>query len=193
MTRYAYLDPDDGSIAIDDIAPAGITSYAVADNTDPNRIYIKDDAVHAVPLRPDHPFVVFDVATEQWVDPRDPAQIAVDLHLARYATNTDKNLVFYRLSAAGAYPASELADDSTFFPATVEEYLNSLPPAEHDMVKAALKYEPKIWRLHPHLVGDAGITGFVPWLAVQKGITITEDQLDQIFEVPVPEPIYAGE
>lgn len=192
MTRYAYLDPDDGSIAIDDIAPEEILSYPVADDTDPNDIYIKDGTVWAIPPRPDHPHVIFDISTDQWIDPRDPAQREIDLYQARYHTNTDRNLVFYRFSSAGAYPAAELADDATYFPATVEEYLNTLAPAEHDLVKAALKYEPKIWRLHPHLIGDVGVIGFIPWLLSEKAVNITDDQLDSIFEVPVPAPIYTG-
>lgn len=128
----------------------------------------------------------------EWADPRDPAQIAVDLHQARYQTNTDKNLVFYRLAGEGAYPASELADDTTYFPATVEAYLSTLAPSEHDQVKAALKYEPLIWRLHPYLIGDTGIVGFVPWLLAEHSITITDAQLDTIFEVPVPPPLYTA-
>lgn len=85
-----------------------------------------------------------------------------------------------------------LADDSTYFPATVEEYLNTLAPAEHDAVKAALKHEPMIWRLHPHRIGDqaTGIQGFVPWLLADRGVTISPEDLDAVFGVIAPPPIY---
>lgn len=147
-----------------------------------------NDGVFADIPPPPHDWLVWDGTA--WVDPRDPAQIAVDLYQARYQTNTDKRLVFYRLATIGAYPVSELVDDTTYFPATVEEYLNSLDPGEHDTVKAALKYEPLIWRLHPYLIGDVGVQGFIPWLAAENAVTITEAQLDTIFDVPVPPPLY---
>lgn len=129
----------------------------------------------------------------EWADIRDPAQIVVDLHQARYRTNTDKNQVMYRLAQAGAYPMSQLSDDGSYFPLRVEQYLNSIPAAEHDIVKAALKYEAKIWRLHPYFIGEPAqsIQGFIPWLFMHHGVNITEDQLDEIFDVPVPPP-YAG-
>lgn len=137
------------------------------------------------------PWLEWDGTT--WVDPRDPAQIAAELYQARYHTYTDKNLVFLRLAQEGAYPISELSDDTTYFPARVEEYLNTLPTVEHDEVKGALKYEPNIWRLHPYLVGDPanGVVGAIPWLVTEYSITITDDQLDEIFEVPVPPPFYS--
>lgn len=171
-------------------APVG-GGFAVGDYNDAE-YYLDDGVFTAIPPKPDHPSVVFEKDTGAWIDPRDPGQIAVDLYQARYHTNTDKNMVFYRLSNEGAYPASELADDTTYFPATVEEYLETLAPAEHDLVKAALKYEPNIWRLHPHLIGDVGVIGFIPWLLSEKSVTITDEQLDTIFEVPVPAPLYTG-
>ncbi|MDB6177944.1 hypothetical protein PAF17_10570 [Paracoccus sp. Z330] len=202
MTRYAYLDPDDGSIAIDDIAPEDISSYVVADDTDPNDIYIKNGAVWAIPPRPDHPHVVFDVTTDQWIDPRSQAEYDGALHQARMATEISTSLAFLRFAEAGAYPMSQLADDTTSLPATVEEFLNlpEFSPAQHDLIKAGLKSWPTISRgntrlvgpLHPDDPGD-GLPYFVPWLASAKGITITDEDLDGMFEVPVPAPIYTGE
>lgn len=131
----------------------------------------------------------------QWVDPRDPAQIVEQTILARVATHAEKGHVLYELALTGAYPLSELADDTTYFPATIEEYLASIPAPHGDHVRITLKMEPQIWRMHAYVIGDPanGIQGFVPWLEAEKSITITEAQIDAIFEVPLPVPIYLPE
>lgn len=127
-----------------------------------------------------------------WEDTRIPTYYDDQLRQARYNTDTPKEAVFYALAQAGFIPMAELSDDTTYFPATIEDYLSSLTPAEHDLVKAAMKYEPNIWRLHEYIIGDAGagIQGFVAWLAAERSLTITETQLDEVFGVPVPPPLY---
>lgn len=182
----ALTVPDEANLALNVEAGEVVVEGFYDDET-----YYRDGTVFQLPAKP-YDFLVFDPASETWTDPRDPAQIAVDLYQARYHTNTKKDLIFYRMSGLGAYPVSELADDTNYFPDTVEEYLNTLAAAQHDTVKAAMKYEDNIWRLHPYLIGDPGnaITGFIPWLSSEKNVTITPEQLDIIFEVPVPPPLY---
>lgn len=127
-----------------------------------------------------------------WVDPRDPGQIIESAILARHATHAEKGHVLYQLALAGGYPLAELSDDSTYFPATVEEYLDSIPAQDRENVRVTLKMEPMIWRMHAYVIGDPGqgIQGFVPWLAAEKSVIITEAQIDAIFGVPLPVPLY---
>ncbi|MDB6179006.1 hypothetical protein PAF17_16055 [Paracoccus sp. Z330] len=163
--------------------------------------YVQNGVIAAIPEKPaDH--LIFNKVTGQWEDPRSQAMYDGALHQARLAAEIPTNLAFLRFAEAGAFPMSELADDTTSLPATVEEFLNlpGFTPAQHDAIKAGLKSWPTVSRgltrlvgpLHPDDPGD-GLPYFVPWLSSEKGITITDETLDGIFEVDMPPPIYTPE
>lgn len=134
-----------------------------------------------------------------WVDPRSAGDYADALFEARVAAAIPPRLLMYRLAEAGAYPMDEVANYE--FPPTFEEFL-SLPgfsTAQHDLIKGGLRSWPTIGRgetrlngpLHPADPGD-GLPYFLPWLATEKSVTITAAQLDAIFEVQLPPPLYTA-
>lgn len=150
-------------------------------------------------VRPDPPnaYTIWD-GTE-WVDPRTETDRANQLHQARLATSIPTTELFIRLATYGAFPMAEVANYA--FPPTVDEFLElpAFTAEQHDLIKGGLKSWATISRaetrifgpIHPDDPGD-GLPYFIPWLASEKSITITEAQADEMFGVPVPPPLYTA-
>lgn len=161
--------------------------------------YYKNGAVLALPPRPASR-VVFDPVAEQWVDARDAAQYEAELWQARQNTAIDIHVAMLRLAETGALGdpdliVGEIANRADGFPAVVDEFLSILPANVRDYVLAGMRTRP-IGRLDPRLTGPThpgdpgdGLPSFIPWLASEKGITITPEQIDAAFGVEV-EPLY---
>lgn len=132
-----------------------------------------------------------------WVEPRDSAQVEAQLHQARLIASLPTPMFLLGLAELGAYAVSEVSEYD--FPPTLDEFLSDpgFTSTEHDYIKAGLKSWPTIERantriegpIHPSDPGD-GLPYFTDWLATEKSITITSEQLDTMFNVDVPPPLY---
>lgn len=148
-----------------------------------------------------NPFCVFDRDAGEWVDPRSQADYDGALHHSRMHTEIPTGLAIHKLAEIGAYPMAEIANDAVGIPATIREFIDlpEFPQFERDLMLAYFKTMPTVPRsmtrvfgpIHPDDPGD-GYPSFIPWLATAKSITISAEQLDILWGVDVPPPLYSA-
>lgn len=140
--------------------------------------FLADGHVQDIPPRPaDH----LTWSGRAWIDARTPAERQAALYAAREATTLDKSDLLIRMTLAGLLPAedAEIAAGGVIPPA-IQAALDALPaevfPADAQLV-ARIKWRSDniISRTNPVIVLAAVVLG------------ITDDQLDEIFSVAIPE------
>lgn len=207
MIRYAITDATGLVIGVGEaltieeaLASGGafgsVTGLGDGEDVEAGEHYLSGEDFFPLPPKPEEWLVWSGTA---WVDPRTETDRFNQLHQARLATSIPTSELFIRLAQYGAFPMAEVANYE--FPPTVDEFL-ALPAfttAQHDLIKGGLKSWATISRaetrifgpIHPSDPGD-GLPYFIPWLAAEKSITITEAQADEMFGVPVPPPLYTA-
>ncbi len=182
--RYAILDGhrivQTGEAPDDLIALQGgdLPSMPVPEGIGQDSHYWDGAGFLPYPPRP-HDWLEFDPATGSWFDPRDAAKRDAELHQARDKTQIEKGALYLALARGGFLPWSDL-DGAHVIPPTIEAWFATLPEPERSQIRGTHIYEPLVWRLHPHVLA----------LAASSFMPMTDDQLDRVFGVPVPEPLY---
>lgn len=193
---------DWGEMPEDDLAANMVEGEAYIEGAFPADQYrIVGESAVELPVKPE-PWLEFDFATGEWVEPRSQAEYDNALHYSRMQTEIPTGLAIHKLAEIGAYSMAEVANDEAGIPATIREFIDlpEFPQLEKDLMLAYFKTMPMLPRsmtrvfgpIHPNDPGD-GYPAFIPWLATAKSITITPEQLDILWNVPVPPPLYEAE
>lgn len=182
FVNYAIYDPAQNSLIFQNMPlgpqDEGMLIWEVPPGTDPNSLYVKDKILKVLPEKPfSEGFIVFDLISESWIDPRTPEDIKAELYAARVATTLDKSTLLIRMAMAGMLPPedAEIAAGGVI-PPTIQTALDALPPEvfppEAQMI-ARIKWRSDnvISRVNPVIVLAAAALG------------VTDEQMDAIFEV----------
>jgi len=168
----------------------------------PEEPHYWDDTANAWITYPERPNDYCEWNGSEWVETRSQAEYDGALHHKRMQTVISTGLAIHKFAEAGAYPLSEIAADQVGIPATIREFIDlpEFPQLEKDLMLAYFKTMPTVPRsmtrvfgpIHPDDPGD-GYPSFVPWLASEKGVTISPELIDSMWNVPVPPPLYEAE
>lgn len=140
----------------------------------------------------------------KWVDSRTEGDVEDALWNARLSTYAEIYAVMMRAAELGYLGEpiviiGQIANNPSGLPNVVDEFLNALPTEQHDLVLAGMRTRP-IGRTEPRLTGPThpndpgdGIISLIPWLESEHSITITPEQLDDLFGVILPPPFHEAE
>lgn len=180
MTRYAYYDAGNDCIAtLTEISDdySHLDYYEVPDGANVNDLYIRDNALHVIPPRP-NAYSVFDQALGLWVDPRTESDWTDANNAVRVKTSISRiEFVLYCKEANILTEDEGITAAKGEFPPAFAAIVATLP--EEEQFEAAVRWAgaTQIDRTMPLILSMATAIGVDEWL------------LDWIFDIVWPAPL----